>query len=99
MTLRHVVAWKLATDDADVRAEQARRISDDLMALQGVVPSIIDIRVGPDVVGSGNWDVALVADFADEDALNAYVHHPDHQAVVAYVRSVVSDRVAVDFEV
>ena len=69
------------------------------MALQGVVPSILDIRVGPDVGGGGNWDVALVADFADEDALNAYVRHPDHQAVVAYVRSVVSDRVAVDFEV
>jgi len=99
MTLRHVVAWKLATDDAALRAEQAHRISDDLMALRGVVPTILDIRVGPDVVGGGNWDVALVADFADRAALDAYATHPDHLAVVGYVRSVVSDRVAVDFEV
>lgn len=99
MTIRHVVAWKLASEEADLRAEQAAKISADLLALRGVVPSIVDIHVGPDVVGGGNWDVALVADFADEAALDAYQTHPEHQAVVAYVRSVVSDRVAVDFEV
>jgi len=99
MTIRHVVAWKLATEDAGLRAEQATKISEDLLALRGVVPSIIDIQVGPDIVGGGNWDVALVADFADQAALDAYQTHPDHQAVVGYVRSVVSDRVAVDFEV
>lgn len=97
--IRHIVAWKLETDDDGERAAQARRISDDLLALRGVVPSIIDITVGPDVVGGGNWDVALVADFADRAGLDAYVTHPDHQAVVGYVRSVVSDRVAVDYEV
>lgn len=99
MTLRHIVAWKLASDDADERAAQARKIADDLGALRGIVPSIIDITVGPDVVGGGNWDVALVADFADQAGLDAYQTHPDHQAVVGYVRSVVRDRVAVDFEI
>ncbi len=99
MTLRHVVAWRLATDDEALRAEQARNISDDLLALRGVVPEILDLHVGPDVVGGANWDVALVADFADAAALDAYATHPEHQRVVAYVRSVVSDRVAVDFEV
>lgn len=99
MTIRHVVAWKLSTEDADLRADQAAKIAQDLTALRDVVSSIIDIHVGPDVVGGGNWDVALVADFADQAALDAYQTHPEHQAVVAYVRSVVSDRVAVDFEV
>ena len=97
--IRHVVAWKLKTADPAERAEQAQKIATDLMALRGIVPSIIDISVGPDVVGGGNWDVALVADFADRAGLDAYQTHPDHQAVVGYVRSVVGDRVAVDFEV
>lgn len=97
--IRHIVAWKLAAEDAAERRAQATKIADDLMALRGVVPSIIDISVGPDILGGGNWDVALVADFADAAALDAYMTHPDHQAVVAYVRSVVQDRVAVDFEV
>ena len=69
----------------------------NILALKGVVPSIGEISVGPDVVGGSNWDVALVADFADQAALDAYQTHPDHQIVVAYVRSVVADRVAVDF--
>jgi hypothetical protein len=98
MTLRHVVAWKLSTDDAAVRREQAQRITDDLLALRGVIPELIDITVGPDVIGEGNWDVALVIDVADAAALDAYQRHPVHQEVVAYVRSVVSGRVAVDFE-
>ena len=97
MTLRHVVAWKLATEDPTERAAQAQKIADDLNALAGVVPEIESIAVGPDVVGGSNWDVALVADFADQAALDAYQTHPDHQVVVAHVRSVVADRVAVDF--
>ncbi|WP_448262169.1 Dabb family protein [Microbacterium aurum] len=97
--IRHIVAWKLTTTDPAERAEQAQKIATDLRALRGVVPSIIDISVGPDIVGGGNWDVALVADFADQAGLDAYQTHPDHQAVVGYVRSVVGDRVAVDFEV
>lgn len=99
MSIRHVVAWRLATPDPAERAEQAARISRELNALKGVVPALIDITVGPDVVGSPNWDVALVADVADAEALEAYQQHPAHQAVVGYVRSVVADRVAVDFEV
>ena len=97
MTLRHVVAWKLAAEDAATRAEQAQEIADRLLALVGVVPSIGTMTAGPNVV-EGNWDVAVVADFADRDALDAYVVHPVHQEVVAYVRSVVEGRVAVDFE-
>lgn len=97
--IRHVVAWKLATTDPSERAEQARKVADDLRALHGVVPSLRQISIGPDIVGGGNWDVALVADFADAAGLDAYQSHPAHQAVVGYVRSVVAERVAVDFEI
>lgn len=98
MTIRHVVAWKLSTEDASLRTQQAARISSELLALRGVVPSILDLSIGPDVVGEGNWDVAIVADFADKAGLQDYIDHPAHQAVVAYVRSVVASRAAVDFE-
>ncbi|MFT4211877.1 MAG: Dabb family protein [Microbacterium sp.] len=99
MTIRHIVAWQLATGDTAERAAQAARITAELGALRGVVPEILEITVGPDIVGDGNWDVALIVDVADRAALDAYQRHPAHQAVVAYVRSVVSGRVAVDVEV
>jgi hypothetical protein len=97
MTLRHVVAWKMAAPDAATRTDHARGIAERLNALVGVVPSIGTLTAGSNVV-TGNWDVALVADFADAAALDAYAVHPAHQEVVAYVRSVTADRVAVDFE-
>jgi hypothetical protein len=98
VTIRHIVAWKLATDDAEERALQSGRIRDELLALRSVIPGIVDLTVGSDVVGGGNWDLAIVADFTDVAALEGYQVHPAHQEVVTYVRSVVSERAAVDFE-
>lgn len=98
MTLRHVVAWRLATADPAQRAEQAAEITSRLTALRDAVPAVLDLYAGPDVVAGGNWDVALVADFDDRDALQQYIDHPDHQQVASYIRSVIAERAAVDFE-
>lgn len=99
MTLRHVVMWKLASEDESERAEQARKVTHDLVALKGVVPAIQEISSGIDVVGGNNWDVALVVDVADAAALKEYHEHPEHQKVLVYGRSIFSSRVAVDYEV
>lgn len=98
--IRHVVSWKLAAEDAAVRAEQAAEIAARLLALDGVVPQLLSISAGANVAyPDANWDVSLVADFASIADLEAYQVHPAHEEVVAYVRSVVSGRVAVDFEI
>ncbi|WP_296198396.1 Dabb family protein [uncultured Microbacterium sp.] len=98
MTLRHIVLWKLAATDDAQRAADAARVVAELNALVGVVPSIRSLTVGTDVVGGANFDVGLVADFDDQDGLDAYQVHPAHQEVVGFVRSVVADRAACDFE-
>ncbi len=98
--IRHVVSWKLAAEDAAVRAEQAAEIAARLLALDGVVPQLLSISAGANAAyPDANWDVSLVADFASIADLEAYQVHPAHEDVVAYVRSVVSGRVAVDFEI
>lgn len=99
MSIRHVVSWKLAASDSAVRAEQAAEVARLLNALDGVVPQLRSISAGPNMVyPDANWDVTLVADFDSVDDLEAYQVHPEHEKVVAYVRSVVESRVAVDFE-
>ena len=96
MTILHIVTWKLsATDPAD-KAEHAAQMAARLGALVGVVDEIRSLRIGPDVVGGANWDIALVAEFDDEAALGRYQVHPAHVAAGAYVRSVVTERMAVD---
>ena len=100
MTIRHVVSWKLAAEDPEVRAEQAAEVARRLLALDGVVPQLLSISAGANVAyPDANWDVTLVADFASIAAREEYPVHPAHEAVVAYVRSVVAGRVAVDFEI
>jgi len=100
MTIRHVVSWKLASDDAAERAAQAAEVARRLNALEGVVPPILSISAGANVVlPDANWDVVLVADFASVETLDEYQVHPAHLEAAAYIRSVVSARVAVDFEV
>lgn len=97
MTVRHVVMWKLAAEDAEVRAAQAAELVRRLEALVGVVPSIGSLSASVNTLfPEANFDVVLVSEFADEAALEAYTVHPVHQEVVAYVRSVVSARSAVD---
>ncbi|MBT2473264.1 Dabb family protein [Microbacterium sp. ISL-103] len=98
--IRHVVTWKLAEQDAAQRAEQAAEVARRLNALDGVVPQLRSISAGANVAyPEANWDVTLVADFDSIDELEAYQVHPAHEEVVAFVRSVVASRVAVDFEV
>jgi hypothetical protein len=98
MTIRHVVSWQLAAADPAVKAAQASRMTAELGALVGVVDDIRSLEIGADVLGGGNWDIALVAEFDDLDALARYVAHPEHQKVVGFIRSVTAQRMAVDFE-
>lgn len=98
--IRHVVSWKLAAEDAVERAEQAAEVARRLNALDGVVPQLRSISAGANTAyPDTNWDVTLIADFDSIAALEEYQVHPAHEEVVAYVRSVVASRAAVDFEI
>ena len=99
MTIRHVVLWSLASDDAAEKAEQAAEIARRLNALDGVIPGMTAITAGAEAVYPGtNADAAVVADFESVAALEAYQVHPAHVEAAGYIRSVVSGRMAVDFE-
>jgi hypothetical protein len=99
MTIRHVVMWRLATTDDAERAEQAATIKAKLESLPPLVPQLQRLEVGVNALPSGDFDVVLISDFADEEALQGYQEHPEHVKVAAYIRSVVGGRAAVDFVV
>lgn len=98
MSIRHIVLWKLAADDADTRALHAEQIAERLLALKGVVTEIDHIEVGRNVAyPQSNWDVALISEFADVEALERYQVHPAHQEAAGFIRSVVAERSSVDY--
>ncbi|WP_405387464.1 Dabb family protein [Streptomyces sp. NBC_01102] len=68
----------------------------DTNRLQGVVPAIEDMRFGRNVTQRADaHDYALVAMFADENALTSYLDHPAHREVSARWTAV-SDRAVAD---
>jgi hypothetical protein len=98
MTLRHIVSWKLAETDPELNRQQRRAIADALESLPALIPEILRLEVGSNVKESEHaHDVVLVADYADEAALEAYIVHPEHEKVAAFVRGLVASRVSVDY--
>lgn len=70
-----------------------------LESLPGKIPGIGSLEVGIDVTQSdASYDLVLNGTFASVAALEAYQRHPDHLAVVAFLRPVQSAKAVVDYE-
>jgi hypothetical protein len=92
--LRHLVLMAFS-DEAT--PEQRAAVAPALRALPPVVPSIRSYWVGEDAgLAEGNWDLAVVADFDDEDGWRSYTGHPEHVKVLTEViRPILARRAAV----
>ena len=93
---RHVVLFRWAPEATVAEQE---KVAEALRQLPAAIPTILAYHVGPDAgVNEGNYDFAVVADFADVDGYLVYRDHPAHQAVIAeHIRPIVADRVAIQY--
>jgi hypothetical protein len=95
---RHTVMfrWTPDTTPGDVAA-----ITEGLGGLPGAIPELRAYEFGHDAgINEGNFDFAVVADFADVDDYLAYRDHPLHRAVIAErIAPHVAERAAVQFEI
>lgn len=98
--VRHVVMWRvregaLGMERAALLAEFKRRLE----TLPALVPSIRGFEVGVNALPAETAsDLALVSSFEDWEGLQAYLDHPAHREVAAFIKQVVSDRRVADFE-
>ncbi len=93
--LTHVVMFKFKKPTPAMLAEAAAK----LRGLMGVVPSLISMEVGQDVLHEGrSYDLVIINRFGSQADLVAYLEHPEHQAVLNFLRPIVGSSVSVDFE-
>ncbi len=94
--IKHIVMWKFKDEAAEAdRLEMKRRLE----SLLGVVPPLLKIEVGMDIVGSdASKDMVLYSEFHSLDDLKAYAEHPEHLKVVEFVKPLVRERAVVDYE-
>ena len=96
--IEHVVLFKVK---AAVPAASVKAMVDGLAGLKARVPGIVDLSVGANFTDRNKgFTHGLVVRFRDRDALEVYLPHPAHQEVVqSYIRPIIEDLIAVDYEV
>lgn len=97
--VRHLVAWNYAdgfTEDENRRnAETMKR---ELENLKNLISEIVSIQVFINPLNSSDSDLLLDSVFESEEALKAYVVHPEHVRVgTTFVKPVTSNRKCIDF--
>lgn len=97
--VRHIVMWTLKEEvEGVVAKENAAKMKTMLEALNGRIEGLKHLEVSYDIVdASPECHIVLCSEHDDVDALNFYQSHPEHQACVAFVKSVASGRKAVDY--
>jgi len=94
--IRHVVMFRFKEEAGEA---ERRSVSEGLSALPDSIPEIVRYDHGSDLeLREGNFDYVLVAEFADAQAFERYVGHPEHQRFVRErLTPAASERVAVQY--
>lgn len=98
--IKHIVMWKINKGLHESKDSVARNIKDGLENLNGKIDGLMHLEVGIDFLKSENsYDVVLVAEFINKQALDYYqTHHLHTKVATEIVKPVVIERVAVDYE-
>lgn len=96
--IRHLVAWNYADGfTADQNRKNAEVMKKELENLKGVINGLVSIEVFINPAESSDSDILLDSLFESEEALKAYVIHPEHVRVgTNYVKPVVKNRKCID---
>ena len=92
----HIVLFTLREG---VAPEDAEDLLGSLAALKGSVPGVVDLSVGENFSErAGGYTHGLFVRLEDGEALEGYMRHPDHLAVVEKLEERTTGRLVVDYE-
>ena len=99
--IKHIVMWRLKQEAAGASTEEnAQKVKQMLENLKGVIPEILHLEVGMNVLPSpAAYEVALYSEFASLDALAAYQKHPEHEKCKEFIGQIAAERAVVDYEI
>ncbi len=94
--IRHIVCFKFKEEN---KWENVAKTKAMLDALPEKIREILHSETYTDVgEKADNYDLILISDFADRQALQRYIIHPEHQAVGAFMMPLREARCCVDIE-
>ena len=96
--IRHIVAWNFKDGSSkEENLSNAKKVKAELEALAGLIQGVVSINVIIDPAETSQRAVILNSLFESERALAEYQVHPEHKRAGAFIGSVLTDRVCLDF--
>ena len=99
LMLKHIVMWKFKehAEGAD-KATNLAKAKSLLEACADIAPGTVRFEVA--IAQSGlecTYDLVLYTEFEDQEALDAYQHHPRHVALKPFIAAVRAERQCMDY--
>jgi vesicle coat complex subunit len=86
---KHIVLWNYADGfSPEENLQNAQKMKGLLEELPNLIDGIVELKVHINMMQSSNRDIMLDSLFESEEALAAYIGHPEHKRVGEFVRSV-----------
>lgn len=99
--IKHIVIWRLKENaHGNSKNHNALEIKGMLESLKNKIPEIQRMEVGIDFSATTeSGDIVLVSEFLSKSDLQIYQNHPEHQAVIPFIREARLERRVVDYEI
>ena len=82
------------------KAESIAKAKEIIEGMNGKIPGLIKVEVGTDFSETpDSADMTLYSEFESREALQGYAVHPEHKAVLPYIKSIISSRHLIDYEI
>lgn len=98
--IKHIVMFKLKEADGKTEYENALEAK---KRFDNIIAEVKELKKGEVVINSkdapeSNYTIALICEFDDIAALNAYQVHPAHVEFGKFIGTVKTDRACIDYE-
>lgn len=98
--IKHIVMFKLKEADGKTEYENALEAK---KRFDNIIAEVKELKKGEVVINSkdapeSNYTIALICEFDDIAALNAYQVHPAHVEFGRFIGTVKTDRACIDYE-
>jgi len=96
--IRHAVLMRCRIKDEIDKQMKLNTLCEMLEEMPEKITAIEEIEVGRNISSRDSaYDIALIVDFADNEALNTYRVHPEHEKVLEYMKTMELDLAVVDY--
>lgn len=95
----HIVMFRLKTSfNSSEKTEHLLTLKQKLNKLKDSIPEVLHLETGVNISKSpAAYDLVLTTHFDDEDNLDNYRKHPEHKAVLDYIKEIKQDIIVVDY--